>query len=351
MKSVELFAGAGGLAIGMARAGFQHEALIEWDHDACETLRLNARDGAGHAGDWNVIEGDVSTHDFAQYEGRVGVLSGGPPCQPFSMGGKHRGQSDARNMFPHAVRAVREIRPKAFLFENVKGLLRKTFANYYSYILHQLRFPDVPLRGDEEWTDHLSRLEKVATAGGHDGLAYNVVFRLLNAADHGVPQHRWRVLIVGVRADLGIDFSCPQPTHEVDALLHDQWISGAYWERHRLSKRQRPAMPASLRARVERIGELFPGTLLRPWRTVRDAIADLPKLAVGESCAKTPNHFLNPGARSYAGHTGSPLDAPGQSAQGRRSRRARRRKHPPATRRHGPLFLRPRVRPHPNLPR
>ncbi len=163
MKSIELFAGAGGLAIATSRAGFDHEVLIEWDHDACNTLRLNARAGRGHASDWNIIEGDVSRHDFKQYADRVEFISGGPPCQPFSLGGKHLGQEDARNLFPHAVRAVREIQPKAFIFENVKGLLRKGFANYYSYILHQLRFPEVKLKGDEEWTDHLARLEKMAT--------------------------------------------------------------------------------------------------------------------------------------------------------------------------------------------
>lgn len=158
MRSLELFAGAGGLAIGTARAGFWHDRLIEWDHDSCQTLRRNARDGAGHTGEWNVTEGDVSRHDFRQYQGRIEFVSGGPPCQPFSLGGKHRGHKDQRNMFPHAVRAVREIQPKAFIFENVRGLLRRNFANYYSYIIHQLRFPDVTPKGDEEWPDHLASL-------------------------------------------------------------------------------------------------------------------------------------------------------------------------------------------------
>jgi DNA (cytosine-5)-methyltransferase 1 len=313
MRSLELFAGAGGLALGTARAGLQHEALIERDQDACETLRLNARSGSGHAGDWNILQGDVAAHDFRQYQGRVEVISGGPPCQPFSLGGKHLGQDDHRNMFPHAVRAVREIQPKAFVFENVKGLLRKTFANYYSYIIHQLRFPDVKPRGDEEWTDHLSRLERLATGGKHKGLRYNVVYRLLNAADYGVPQHRWRVLIVGVRSDLGIEYSIPDKTHEEDSLLYEQWVTGEYWERHRVAKKNRPSMPRTVRAKVERLGGFWRETMLRPWRTVRDAICDLPKLAAGEQCAKTPNHYLNPGARSYPGHTGSPLDEPAKA--------------------------------------
>jgi DNA (cytosine-5)-methyltransferase 1 len=216
-------------------------------------------------------------------------------------------------MFPHAVRAVREIQPKAFIIENVKGLLRRTFANYYSYILHQLRFPDVKTRGDEEWTDHLARLEKLATSGRGKGLRYNVVHRLMDAADYGVPQHRNRVFIVGVRSDLGVEFSFPDITHAEDALLHDQWVSGEYWERHRISKRARPKMPDRARPKVERLASLWREGMLRPWRTVRDAIADLPKLAQGESCATTPNHYLNPGAKSYPGHTGSPLDEPAKA--------------------------------------
>ncbi len=313
MTSIELFAGAGGLALGMARAGFEHRNVIEWDADACATLRLNARAGSGHADDWRVEQTDIATYDFRQHRGKVDFVSGGPPCQPFSLGGKHRGQADRRNMFPHAVRAVRDIEPKAFIIENVRGLLRRNFANYYSYILHQLRFPEVKPKGDEEWTDHLARLEKIATGGKYKGLQYNVVYRLLNAADYGVPQHRQRVLIVGVRQDIGVEFSFPEKTHEEDALLHDQWISGEYWERHRIAKRNRPSLPDRDGAKVARLEGFWGETLLRPWQTVRDAIADLPKLVTGESCEKTPNHFYNPGARMYAGHTGSTYDEPAKA--------------------------------------
>lgn len=313
MRSIELFAGAGGLAIATARAGFQHDVLIEWDHDACQTLRHNARAGAGHAGDWRIVEGDVSKHDFQQYKGSVEFISGGPPCQPFSLGGKHRGHIDERNMFPHAIRSVGEIRPKAFIFENVKGLLRQGFANYYSYVLRQLEFPLEGPRGDEEWTDHLARLEKLHTGGKYRGVHYKVVYRLLNAANFGVPQHRWRVLIVGVRSDLGIEFSFPDETHGEDALLYDQWVSGEYWDRHRIARRNRPPMPPEIGHKVERLSAFWRNTMLRPWRTVRDAIADLPQIAIGEQCARTPNHFLNPGARSYPGHTGSALDEPAKA--------------------------------------
>lgn len=313
MKSIELFAGAGGLALATANAGFDHEAVLEWDQNACDTMRRNKAAGLAHVRDWRVVQGDVSEYDFCQHAGTVEFVSGGPPCQPFSIGGKHQGMDDRRNMFPHAVRAVREIAPKAFLFENVKGLLRKSFANYYQYIIHQLTFPDIARRGDEEWTDHHARLERAITSGKHRGLRYNVVYQLLNAADYGVPQRRERVLIVGVRADLGIRFGFPTATHEEDALLFDKWVSGEYWERHRVAKRNRPLPPDRLRPRIERLSCLWSSALPKPWRTVRDAIGDLPRIGPGERCDRFPNHFYNPGARSYQGHNGSPLDEPAKT--------------------------------------
>lgn len=313
IKSIELFAGAGGLALATADAGFDHVALLEWDRNACDTIRRNLAAGVARVRDCRIVEGDVALHDFRQYAGRVEFVSGGPPCQPFSIGGKHFGMDDRRNMFPHAVRAIREIAPKAFILENVKGLLRKSFANYYSYIIQQLTYPELVAKGDEEWPDHHARLEKAVTSGRSTGLKYNVVYQLLNAADYGVPQRRERVLIVGVRSDLGITFSFPTPTHEEDALLYDQWVSGEYWERHKIPRRQRPKLQDSVRARVERVACLWPEAMLRSWRTVRDAIADLPRLDPGERCTQFPNHFYNPGARTYAGHDGSPLDWPAKA--------------------------------------
>lgn len=313
MKSIELFAGAGGLAIATANAGFEHEAVLEWNQNACDTIRRNKASGLPHVRDWNVIQGDISEYPFRQHAGRVEFVSGGPPCQPFSIGGKHQGMDDRRNMFPHAVRAVREIAPKAFLFENVKGLLRKSFSNYYSYIIHQLTHPEIVRKGDEEWTDHHARLERAVTSGKHKGLKYNVVFQLLNSADYGVPQRRERVLIVGVRADCGIKFSFPTPTHEESALIYEKWVSGDYWERNNVPKRHRQKPPSRLQGRIERLVPLFPEAMLRPWKTVREAISDLPQIGAGETCSQFPNHFFNPGAKSYAGHNGSPLDEPAKA--------------------------------------
>jgi DNA (cytosine-5)-methyltransferase 1 len=313
MRSIELFAGAGGLALGTSRAGFQHDAVLEWDADACATLRANQSRGVSHVRDWRIVEGDVRHYDFRPHADKALMVCGGPPCQPFSLGGKHRGSADQRDMFPQAVRAVREIRPLAFMFENVKGLLRQGFANYYSYIIHRFRFPDVPPRGDEDWLHHLARLEKLHTSGRHKGLSYNVVFQLLNAADFGIPQVRERVFIVGVRADLGVHFSFPSATHTEDALLFRKWVSGEYCESHGVRKADRPGVPDRTKRRVERLRSSMPELLGMPWATVRDAIHDLPRLLVGQRSSRIANHFINPGARSYPGHTGSALDEPAKT--------------------------------------
>ena len=163
MHSLELFAGAGGLALATANAGFHHRAVVEWNPNACATLRFNHESGLSQLAGAEIVEGDVSGYDFKQHAGNVQLVSGGPPCQPFSIGGSHGGMDDERNMFPQAVRAVREIQPQAFIFENVKGLLRESFASYFQYIIHQLSYPDIERRGDEEWTDHL----RGSASGGH----------------------------------------------------------------------------------------------------------------------------------------------------------------------------------------
>jgi DNA (cytosine-5)-methyltransferase 1 len=311
MRSVELFAGAGGLAIGMSNAGFRHAAVIEWDHDACETFRQNQQHRLRAVEKWQLFEGDVAKFDY-RYLRDIKVVSGGPPCQPFSLGGKHRGYQDKRDMFPEAVRAVRELRPKAFIFENVKGLTRETFADYFEYIQLQLAHPSYTRLKTENWREHRVRLEKHHTSL-RDRTEYNVVFRLLNAANYGVPQRRERVFLVGFRSDLGVEWSFPEGDYSENALLHSQWITGEYWERHEVSKRCRPKLTARQTARVEKLfnNHLFESRTL-PWRTVRDAINGLPD-PEKKSQSALPNHIFNPGARSYPGHTGSPLDEPAKT--------------------------------------
>lgn len=315
MRSVELFAGAGGLAIGMGNAGFDHVAVLEWDHDACETLRINQRHGVEAVDHWPIHEGDARAFDYSSLHS-IEVVSGGPPCQPFSLGGKHRGNQDGRDMFPEAVRAVRELQPKAFIFENVKGLLRQSFATYLQYVLLQLTYPELTKKSREEWRDHLARLERHQTANANrapTGLAYNLVFELVNAADYGVPQKRERFIIVGFRSDLGVRWSFPRHTHSHDALLRAKWIGEEYWDQHKVAKRARPILAPRLVSRVERLREEeLDCSALQPWRTVRDAISDLPDPEKYPR-NKFLNHRFNPGAKAYPGHTGSPLDEPAKT--------------------------------------
>jgi len=312
MSSIELFAGAGGLAMGMTRAGFQHSAVIEWNDDACQTIRDNQAHYVEAGQDFLLYEGDARTFDFTPYVGGVEVISGGPPCQPFSLGGKHAGNLDERDMFPTAVQAVRETKPRAFIFENVKGLLRQSFASYFEYVYLQLSYPEISRRHGETWTEHLSRLEGLHTSGKVKP-TYHVVFRLLNAADYGVPQKRERVFLVGFRADLGIQWSFPEPTHSEDELLISKWVTGTYWEEHRIRARGRPRPPEKLAKRISLLAaSLETRARLHRWTTVRDAIAGLPD-PEQPTLLPVPNHTFNPGARSYPGHTGSPLDEPAKT--------------------------------------
>jgi DNA (cytosine-5)-methyltransferase 1 len=205
---------------------------------------------------------------------------------------------------------VRELQPKAFIFENVKGLLRQSFASYFEYIHLQLSHPELTRKKGESWERHRTRLERHHTSNSA-AARYNVVFRLLNAANYGVPQRRERVFLVGFRSDLGVQWSFPEGTHNEDALLRDQWVTGDYWERHQVAKRNRPTPPLKLARRIFRLRDegMIAGL---PWGTVRDAIADLPD-PQKHLRSKVPNHLFNPGARSYPGHTGSPLDEPAKT--------------------------------------
>lgn len=305
MKSIELFAGAGGLGIGLHDAGFKPVNVVEWDSYCCDTIRENKNRGITAVKNWKVTEGDVRQVDFKPYEGKIRLVSGGPPCQPFSMGGKHGAYDDARDMFPQAIRAVREARPQAFIFENVKGLTRPTFRNYFEYIRLQLEHPEIKLRRDEAWGDHLARLEQHHTSASKAGLNYRVVTQVVNAANFGVPQKRERVFFVGFREDLGVSWHFPLPTHSRDALLWDQ-VHGDYWDGHRVARKDRPAFLRDIPE--EKI------TDLAPWRTTRDALLGLPDPEFNPRASeKLLNHRFQPGARSYTGHTGSALDEPAKT--------------------------------------
>ncbi len=185
-KLIELFAGAGGLAIGMEKAGFESILLNEIDKHACNTLRENRPD-------WNVIEGDVSKVDFTKYNGKVDILSGGFPCQAFSYAGNKLGFEDARGtLFFEFARAVKESKPKVILGENVRGLLKH---------------------------DNGKTLDAIKSI--IDELGYKLVEpRVLKAVFYQVPQKRERLLLVGIRKDLAeyVEFLWPSPYKRIMTL-------------------------------------------------------------------------------------------------------------------------------------
>lgn len=309
MQAVELFAGAGGLGMGLSKAGFKPIEIVEWDRWCCDTINRNRAAGVGPVKNWPApYLGDVRPRSFKHLDGKIALISGGPPCQPFSLGGKHGAQLDERDMWPEAIRVVRETRPRAFIFENVKGLTRQSFATYFAYIELQLHHPGIEKKVGETWLEHLSRLEQHHTARKEVEPEYQVVARVLNAADYGVPQRRERVVFVGFRSDLGASWNFPEPTHSQDALLWEQCRSLEYWDRHRVPFRFRE-LDKRLEVKASRLKQK-PGT--KPWKSVRDALFDLPEPSdFGSSVF--PNHRFQPGARSYPGHTGSHIDEPAKT--------------------------------------
>jgi DNA (cytosine-5)-methyltransferase 1 len=259
--------------------------------------------------DWNVVQTDVRIIRYTDFGFDIQFITRGPPCQPFSLGGKHKAHADTRDMFPEVVRAVRELRPQGFIIENVKGLLRKSFASYFDYILLQLSHPEVIAYDGMDWSEHLKILDEYHTSSGSKGLEYNVVFRLLNAADYGVPQQRHRVIIVGFRSDLDTHWSFPAPTHSKESLMYAKNGDGTYWKEHRIAKKGKPESSSHDTRMVQMVEKSFLG---ERWRTVRDAISGLPDPS-NEAAKHFINHEFRNGARSYAGHSGSVLDEPSKT--------------------------------------
>lgn len=309
MRSIELFTGAGGLALGIHRAGFDHLAVIEYDHNSCDTLRLNTGRQDETGINWPVIEADIRAFDYSPYGADIALLAGGAPCQPWSLGGKHGGKDDHRNLFPEIFRAMRELRPRALLIENVRGITREAFRPYFAYLLMQARYPFLVQRSGETWEDHKVRLHLALATEGDPSDRYDVTYALYNAADFGVPQARHRVFIVAFRRDLHARWMFPYPTHTEDALLYTQYVDESYWREHYLPTQ---VAPPQLAARVTRIAAKPKPFALR-WRTVRDALQDLPDPVHYARHPDFDNHVGIPDARAYPGHTGSPWDWPAKT--------------------------------------
>lgn len=192
IKSVELFAGAGGLALGLEQAGFAHLLLNDFDKDACNTLKTNRPD-------WNVVcdaVENLTNQNLLKLlhleEGELDLLSGGYPCQAFSYAGKHLGLNDIRGtMFYYYAKALEQLKPKMFLVENVKGLTTH---------------------------DHGKTLQ-IMISMFHD-IGYKVEYKVLNAWDYGVAEKRERMIMIGIRNDINIKFEYPTP-HSYKPILKD----------------------------------------------------------------------------------------------------------------------------------
>ncbi|MGN6201078.1 MAG: DNA cytosine methyltransferase [Solirubrobacterales bacterium] len=321
--SVELFAGGGGLALGLHEAKFRHILVNELNNRACETLRMNLGTDVAlpslngtPPGRWPLAEADIADLDLSLFEGRVDLLAAGAPCQPFSLGGLHRGDEDERNLFPQVFKVVRDIRPRAILLENVRGLTRTAFAPYFEYIIDQLRAPRLTARRGEGWAEHRARLAKrlASKRGMNPADTYNVAFKVVNAADYGVAQTRHRIFIVAFRSDLGVEWEWPPETHSEEALLHAKY-DGAYWREHGMDPRPHSEDPKITAARIDRWSKTKPNSKVKRWRTLRDELADLSEPLDHDPNPPVANHVGIPGARLYHGHTGNPIDRPAKTVK------------------------------------
>jgi len=199
-SALEICAGAGGQALGLEQAGFEHTAAVEIEPAACATLRLN-RPG------WNVIEGDIADIDGRDYRG-VDLVAGGVPCPPFSIAGQRLGADDERDLFPEALRLVEEAKPRAVLLENVRGLATSRFANYRAGVLSRL----------------------------HD-LGYSTQWQVINASEHGVSQLRPRFVLLGVLDEYADKLAWPQPQGTpptvgealIDLMAASGWQGALAW--------------------------------------------------------------------------------------------------------------------------
>jgi len=233
LTSLEICAGGGGQALGLEQSGFHHVGLVEVDRSSCETLRLNRPD-------WNVTEADLQNFSGSAHKG-IDLLAGGLPCPPFSIAGKQLGRADERNLFPDAIRLVEEIRPRAVMIENVRGLLGAIFEDYRRHISGQLK-----------------------------KIGYESDWKLLNAADFGVPQLRPRVVFVAIRKGLAEKFSWPIPgktkPSTVGEALYDQMASRGWKGARSWSKRANDIAPTIVGGSLRHGGpDLGPTRAKRAW--------------------------------------------------------------------------------------
>ncbi|KAA9154564.1 DNA cytosine methyltransferase [Amycolatopsis acidicola] len=233
--AVEICAGAGGQALGLEKAGFEHALAVELDSNACNTLRANRPS-------WKIAEGDVADESVwrpVDYQG-VSLLAGGVPCPPFSIAGKQLGANDERDLFAWAVNQVEVVQPRALLLENVRGLSMPRFAGYRQHVL-----------------DHLTELGYIAE------------WRLLQASDFGVPQLRPRFILVALKAEDAPYFHWPEtqpPPPNVGATLVDLMAAGGWRWAERWSRKADRIAPTIVGGSKKHGGaDLGPTRAKRAW--------------------------------------------------------------------------------------
>lgn len=300
LTALELFAGAGGMALGMRQAGFEVIDLVESNEACCGTLRRNA-DLYGWKDPDQIDARDVKSMDWTAYSD-VDVLCAGTPCQPFSHGGKKNGKSDDRNMFGEVVKAIAVVKPRAFIIENVRGLLFPGQVGYFRSIHARLRRPSVK----DPSTNGAEDLYWLRAPKEGPGDAYRIEFRVLDCADFGLAQRRPRLFIVGLRRDVDAEFEWPKGGFSRGSLIEDL-RSDAYWETYpHVSEAGRRRARAKLPGKpLERRG--------KRWRTLRDLIGELGPPSERPTASSDPWHVQVRGARLYGKHTGSPIDWVGKT--------------------------------------
>lgn len=298
LRSVELFAGAGGLAIGLHQAGFHPVGVIESDPACKETLEENA--SAGYTAGWPIHAQNVSEFDYSSV-GDVELLSAGAPCQPFSHGGQRRGRMDQRNLFPEVIRALHDLTPDAFVIENVRGLLFRDMELYFNGLLRELKRPK----------HHYAPQQYLRRGRPRD--EYRVFWRLLNAADFGLAQNRHRLFIVGLKPHLATSWRWPTATHDNLPLLR-ALLADEYWEEHEVARAVKNRVQDDIAKGKRKRVEAYKGSSTR-WQTVRDLLKNRPEPARERDEADDPSHYFVPDARLYERHTGSRLDWPAKTVK------------------------------------
>ncbi|HEY8781272.1 MAG TPA: DNA cytosine methyltransferase [Mucilaginibacter sp.] len=247
-KSIEICAGAGGQALGLEEAGFEHCALVEYEHLACQTLRYNRPN-------WNVIEKDVRVFSASDFKD-IDLFAGGVPCPPFSIAGKQLGRDDERDLFPEALRLIKECNPRAVMLENVKGLLSKKFESYRKHIIDELNI-----------------------------LGYECSWQVVNASDYGVSQLRPRAILVALKTCYFEFFTWPvkNPSFppSIGELLFEE-ISASGWDARQWAIRAKTIAPTIVGGSKKHGGaDLGPTRAKKAWAEMGidgKGLADTPPL-------------------------------------------------------------------------